>query len=86
MQKLLYLRIHNFIIKNVIDNNRCNEIFNLIKFEFFLNNNRKFFTDIIIRNISKNYENFVIVLIAINKIRVNDEIILFILEKSIVVK
>ena len=48
MQKLFYLRIHNFIIKDVIDNDRYNEIFDFIKFEFFLNNNRKLFIDMII--------------------------------------
>ena len=86
MQKLFHLRIYNFVIKDVVNNNRYNEIFDFMKFEFFLNNNRKSFIDIIIRNISKNYENFVIISIAINKIRVDNKIILFIFEKLIVAK
>ena len=60
-------------------------MFDIVKYELFMNNNNKIFINIMLFYISKDQENFIIISLYINKIYINCEIILLIFEKLIII-
>ena len=60
-------------------------MFDIMKYEFFINNNNKFLINIMFFYILKNKKNFIIISFCIDKIYINWEIILLIFEKLIII-